>query len=198
MAPSLYLRRTPSDCPAWILNRELPQLTDTRSIVSINIPHSGSCGRRSILVKFSGEYRIADRILFAIPNNPPTPDGATYSEGAPPLHFCLNGGIGRYDHSYRPRSNPPRLELYRIESYNRNSDTIRLLPVNGRNVIGFSENNLAFTFRYPDFSYKRFTVECFLESYDNRWRTTSTDLTITYPNLRHHPPAARQGAERYG
>src|SRR5690606_14596945 len=27
------------------------------------------------------------------------------------------------------------------------------------------------------------TVECFLESYDNRWRTTSTDLTITYPNL---------------
>lgn len=172
--------------PFGILNRELPQLTDTRSIVSINDTAFWFLRPEEYtLVKFSGgEYRIADRIPFAILNNPPNAGrGNIFVKEHRLSYFCLNGGIGRYDHSYRPRSNPPRLELYRIESYNRNSDTIRLLPVNGRNVIGFSENNLAFTFRYPDFSYKRFTVECFLESYDNRWRTTSTDLTITYPNL---------------
>ena len=98
-------------------------------------------------------------------------------------YFCLNGGIGKYNLFDKFHVNLPGLEISKIQSYNRKIDTPNNLPVNKRNVINFSENNLTFEFQYPDYSKKKFTIECFLENYDTRWIATAPDFTITYPNL---------------
>lgn len=168
------------------LNQELPQLTDTRNIVSINDTAFWFLRPEEYtLVKFTlGKYQIFDKIPFGILNNPPnTGRGNIYVDKNSVSYFCLNGGIGKYDALDIYQSNLPILEISRIWSYNRKNDTPNNLPANKRNVINFSENNLTFEFQYPDYSKKKFTVECFLENYDTRWMPTASDFTITYPNL---------------
>ena len=168
------------------LNRELHQLTDTRTIVSITDTTFWFLRPEEYtLVKFtSGKYRISDRVPFGILNNPPnTGRGNMYVGEDNVSYFCLNGGIGKYNLCDNFRTNLPGLRISKIQSYNRNDDIPNNLPVNNRNVINFSENNLTFEFQYPDYSKKKFTVECFLENYDTRWIATAPDFTITYPNL---------------
>lgn len=168
------------------LNRELPQLADTRSIVSVNDTAFWFLRPEEYtLVKFSaGKYRISDKIPFGILNNPPNAGrGNVYVDKNNVSYFCLNGGIGRYNPCDKIQTNSPCLTISKFQSYNRKIDTPNNLPVNKRNVINFSENNLTFEFQYPDYSKKKFTVECFLENYDTRWIATDPDFTITYPNL---------------
>lgn len=168
------------------LNQELPQLTDTRNIVTINDTSFWFLRPEEYtLVKFStGKYHISDKVPFSILNNPPnTGRGNMYVDKNNVSYFCLNGGIGKYNLFDKFHVNLPGLEISKIQSYNRKIDTPNNLPVNKRNVINFSENNLTFEFQYPDYSKKKFTIECFLENYDTRWIATAPDFTITYPNL---------------
>lgn len=168
------------------LNQELPHLADTRNIVSINDTAFWFLRPEEYtLVKFgAGKYQISDKVPFGILNNPPnTGRGNMYVDKNNVSYFCLNGGIGKYNPNDNLQTNSPDLEISKIWSYNRKIDAPDNLPVNKRNVVNFSENNLTFEFLYPDYSKRKFTVECFLENYDTRWISTASDLTITYPNL---------------
>lgn len=168
------------------LNQQLPQLTDTRNIVSINDTAFWFLRPEEYtLVKITnGKYKISDKIPFGILNNPPnTGRGNMYVDKNNVSYFCLNGGIGKYIPDESFQTNLPTLEISKIWSYNRKNDTPKNLPVNERNVVNYSDNNLTFEFQYPDYSKKKFAVECFLEHYDTRWISTTPDLTITYPNL---------------
>ena len=168
------------------LNQELPQLVDTRNIVSINdFAFWFLRPEEYTLVKFtSGKYQISDKIPFGILNNPPnTGRGNMYVDKNSISYFCLNGGLGKYNFSDSHQTSLPNLEISRIWSYNRKVDIPKNLSINKRNVIDFSDNNLTFEFQYPDFSKKKVIVECFLENYDTRWISTAPNYTITYTNL---------------
>lgn len=168
------------------LNHELPLLTDTRNIVSINDTAFWFLRPQEYaLVKFSsGKYQVSDKISFSILNNPPnTGRGNIYVDENNTSYFCLNGGIGKHNFNDKYRTDIPKLEISKVRSYNRKVDIPNNLAINAKNMIDFSENNLTFEFHYPEFSKKKFTVECFLVNYDPRWIPTSSNLTITYANL---------------
>ena len=168
------------------LNQELPQLADTRNIISLNDSAFWFLRPEEYtLVKFtSGKYQVLDKVPFGILNNPPnTGRGNIYVDKNYNSYFCLNGGIGKYSFSDNYSTNLPILEISKIRTYNRRIDIPTNLPVNKKNMVNFSDNNFAFEFQYPDYSKKKFIVECFLENYDSRWISTASDFTITYSNL---------------
>lgn len=168
------------------LNHDLPLLADTRNIVSINDTAFWFLRPQEYtLVKFSsGKYQVFDKISFSILNNPPnTGRGNIFVDENNTSYFCLNGGIGKHNFNENFRTDMPNLEISKVWSYNRKIDIPNNLAINAKNMIDFSENNLTFEFQYPDYSKKKFSVECFLLNYDPRWIPTSSDLTITYANL---------------
>ena len=168
------------------LNQELYQLTDTRTIVPVNDSVFWFVRPEEYtLVKFtSGKYQISDKIAFSILNNPPNSGrGNIYVDKNNISYLGLNGGIGKYVMNKTKQTSLPHLEISRIFSYNRKLDTFTNLPVDQKNVINFSDNNVTFKFRFPEFSKRKFTIECFLEHYDTRWISTAPDLTVTYSIL---------------
>lgn len=169
------------------LNSELPNLADTQNIVAVNDTSFWFIRPEEYtLVSYeSKKYRIADRIPFAILNNPPnTGRGNIYVDEKGVSYFCLNGGIGKYVYNaFAPSSQSSRPTISRMWSYNRKKDIRNNLDVSRENTIRYAENNLTFEFQYPDFSKKKFYMECFLENYDSRWTTVASDLTVSYTNL---------------
>lgn len=172
--------------PFELLNKDLPDLTDTREIVTVNDTTFWFIRPEEYtLVEYKNNgYRVADKIPFATLNNPPNMRrGNIYVSGDNASYFCLNGGIGRYEISHNYDVSSPDLEVSIISSYNRKTDISANLPLNEKNVVRFLENNLTFEFSYTDYRKKLFTIECFLENYDTRWLPTASDYSITYSNL---------------
>ena len=168
------------------LNRQLQNLTDTRKISAVN--DSTFWFLRTdeyTLVRLSADqYSIIDRIPFAILNNPPnTGRGNIFVDNNGISYFCLNGGVGRYKPVGVEKTGRTEIGISNIASYNRKRDLRSNLVVKQGNIINYAENNMIVQFQYPDFSKKKFTIECFLENYDTRWINTSPDLSVSYPNL---------------
>jgi len=172
--------------PFTLLNNQLPGLTDTYRIVSINdqlfwlIKNS-----EYVLVEYdSGIYRVKDKIPFIILNNPPNQGRANiYIDEDGTSYFTLNGGIAKYNFLEKEKDESKKLYLSTVWSYNRKNNTSRYLPLTEENIIEFNENTLHFNFGYPDFSKTTLKVECFLENYDTRWTSANNQFAITYANL---------------
>lgn len=168
------------------LNQQLQSLADTWKIIAVNDSTFWflRTDEYTLVRTSSGKHQIIDRIPFAILNNPPnTRRGNIFVDESGISYFCLNGGVGRYKPMNIEQNTFSGLEISRIWSYDRKTDTPSNLGVKQKNIVNYSENNISVQFQYPDFSKRKFTVECFLENYDTRWISTSADLTISYPNL---------------
>ena len=58
-----------------------------------------------------------------------------------------------------------------------------MLRIADKNIIDYKNNNIVFNYQFPDFSHKEYRIKCLLEKYDDQWRTTNPNRSITYYNL---------------
>lgn len=168
------------------LNTQLQSLADTRKITALNDTTFWflRTDEHTLVSYISGEYSVVDKISFSILDSPPNRGrGNIFVDNNNVSYFCLNGGMGKYILTNINQSDLPEIGISGLWCYNRKSDSNKALTINKKNIISNIENNVSIQFQYPDYSRKKFTVECLLVDYDTRWINTSADLSVFYSNL---------------
>lgn len=167
------------------LNNDLPELADTYRIIPINDELIWFVRNNEYtLIQFDNGYRVIDRIPYKVLNNPPNEGRANVYITEEGLSlFSLSGGIGKYLYNSNEEYEASSLQISYIKNYSRDNDYILLLNHNEKSLINYKNNNIDFTFCYPEFSKKSIKVETFIEGYDNRWVSTDENNSISYKNL---------------
>lgn len=172
--------------PFELLNNDLPGFADSYRIVPVNDDLFWFIRNTEYaLVEFKQHrYRLKDRIPYSILNNPPNEGRANvFVAGDSITYFCLNGGIGKYTLTNRTIQESSDLRISSVAYYDRKNDRTFYLDPQKEGIIAYKDNDIVFQFIYPEFSKKKFQVECFLHGYDSRWVETGENLSISYNNL---------------
>lgn len=173
--------------PFGQLNADVPDLADTHHIVPVSDTVFWFIRNNEYtLVEFAGgHYSVREKIPFSTLNNPPNKGrGNVYVDDNGISYFSLNGGIGKYVALEKTPIPWQKLSLNNVLCSDRRKNTSRFLPMDHKNIIPYSDNNLTFEFQYPNYSRRKINVECYLEGYDSRWiPVEDTRLTAHYTNL---------------
>jgi len=169
------------------LNEDLSDMADTYKMISVSDTSFWLVRENEYtLINFEeGKYIVREKIPFGILNNPPNKGrGNVYVDENGLSYFFLNGGIGKHIPKKEIRQPWKKLMLAGVSISNRKKMEMRFIPVNKKNYIPYSENNLTFQFQYPNFSKEKIYVECMLDGYDSRWMEVDNNtLTVNYTNL---------------
>ncbi len=169
------------------LNADLSGMADTYKIISVSDTSFWLVRENEYtLIGYEQEkYIVREKIPFGILNNPPNKGrGNVYVDENGLSYFFLNGGVGKHIPQKGIRQPWKKLLLAGVSISNRKKMEMRFIPVNKKNLIPYSENNLTFQFQYPNFSKEKIYVECMLDGYDSRWMEVDNNtLTVNYTNL---------------
>lgn len=168
------------------LNYDIPLLSDSKSITSVNDTLFWFLRLYEFsLVKFShNKFSVIDKIPFSRLNNPPnTGRGNIFVDKENGItYFCLNGGIGKYLNKEIRSQDKITLSLNKISHLNRKTNRVEKIIPNNNIYLSHIFNNITFEFQYTDFQ-NDFIVQCLLEGYDLDWTNTTTQLQKNYSNL---------------
>lgn len=173
--------------PFQQLNAEIPELSDTHKITTINDSTFWFIRRNEYtLIQYTnGNYYIKEKVPFNTLNNPPNKGrGNVYVDERGISYFCFNGGIGKYVPSQSANPQWQTLSISSVKSTGRKKNSTNYHAIDEKNIIPFFENNLSFQFQFPNYTKRRIIIESFLEGYDTEWLTVAhSNLIITYTNL---------------
>ncbi len=168
------------------LNDDLPDFGDTYRIISINDTAFWFIRKNEyVLIHYQdNSYLVKDKIPAELLKNPPNKGRRNMYIGEDEItYLCLNEGICKYQPQIADNNKTATLQIASAWSFNNKRNEKKMLRIADKNIIDYKNNNIVFNYQFPDFSHKEYHIKCLLENYDNQWRTTNLNRSITYYNL---------------